>query len=171
MTKYYLDEEGLERLVSYINDNLAGKVNVGDQVELPKDLVHTADLADYALKSDIPEDVDLSNYATKAELEDYATDSDIERLEGLVTGVYHFRGSVADLAELQAVENPAEGDVYNIADTGMNAAWTGEMWMSSAQLLISQTMLNLKIFKQSLFLVLMKYYSVVNLPLLVIQLA
>lgn len=128
MTKYYLDEEGLERLVSYINDNLAGKVNVGDQVELPKDLVHTADLADYALKSDIPEDVDLSNYATKAELEDYATDSDIERLEGLVTGVYHFRGSVADLAELQAVENPAEGDVYNIADTGMNAAWTGEMW-------------------------------------------
>lgn len=30
MTKYYLDEEGLERLVNYINDNLAGKVNVGD---------------------------------------------------------------------------------------------------------------------------------------------
>lgn len=128
MVKYYLDEDGLERLVNYINDNLAGKVNVGDQVELPSDLVHTADLNSYALKSDIPEEADLSGYATKAELEDYATDADIARLEGLVTGVYHFRGSVADLAELQAIENPAEGDVYNISETGMNAAWTGSVW-------------------------------------------
>ena len=128
MTKYYLDEEGLERLVNYINDNLAGKVNVGDQVELPNDLVRTADLSSYALKSELPAEADLSGYATKAELDDYATDADIARLEGLVTGVYHFRGSVADLAELQAIENPAEGDVYNISDTGMNAAWTGSVW-------------------------------------------
>ena len=124
-TKYYLDQPGLERLVDYINNSLDNKANVGD---VPANVVVKADLADYALKSDIPEGQDLSSYATKAELEDYATTNDLANLEGKVTGVYHFRGSVPNLEALQAVENPAEGDVYNIEDTGMNAAWTGEVW-------------------------------------------
>lgn len=124
-TKYYLDQPGLERLVDYINNSLSNKANVGD---VPADVVVTSDLDAYALKSDIPESADLSSYATKAELEDYATDADLEALRGEVTGVYHFRGSVPDLEALQAIENPAAGDVYNIESTGMNAAWTGEVW-------------------------------------------
>ena len=124
-TKYYLDQPGLERLVDYINNSLDNKANIGD---VPANVVVKADLADYALKSDIPEGQDLSGYATKAELEDYATTNDLANLEGKVTGVYHFRGSVPNLEALQAVEDPAEGDVYNIEDTGMNAAWTGEVW-------------------------------------------
>ena len=124
-TKYYLDQPGLERLVDYINNSLNNKANVGD---VPANVVVQSDLEPYALKSDIPEGQDLSGYATKAELEDYATAVDLANLEGKVTGVYHFRGSVANLEALQAIENPEEGDVYNIADTGMNAAWTGEMW-------------------------------------------
>ncbi len=124
-TKYYLDQPGLERLVDYINNSLNNKANVGD---VPANVVVQSDLEPYALKSDIPEGQDLSGYATKAELEDYATAVDLANLEGKVTGVYHFRGSVANLEALQAIENPEEGDVYNIADTGMNAAWTGEVW-------------------------------------------
>ena len=124
-TKYYLDQPGLERLVDYINNSLNNKANVGD---VPENVVVQTDLAEYAKKSDIPEGQDLSGYATKAELEDYATAADLDELEGKVTGVYHFRGSVADLEALQAIEDPAEGDVYNIEATGMNAAWTGEMW-------------------------------------------
>ena len=144
--KYYLDQEGLERLVDYINNGLSGKVSKGEQVVLPEDLVREADLADYAKKSDIPEGQDLSgyakttdldnyalasslnDYATKVELEDYATDADLDALRGEVTGVYHFKGNVANLEALQAIENPSEGDVYNIIDTGMNAAWNGEAW-------------------------------------------
>ena len=121
-TKYYLDQPGLERLVDYINNSLSNKANVGD---MPENVVVRSDLADYALKSDIPEGQDLSGNATKAELEDYATAADLTELEGKVTGVYHFRGSVADLEALQAIVNPEEGDVYNIEATGMNAAWTG----------------------------------------------
>ena len=124
-TKYYLDQPGLERLVDYINNSLSNKANVGD---VPANVVVTSDLDAYALKSEIPESADLSGYATKAELEDYATDADLAALRGEVTGVYHFRGSVPDLEALQAIENPAEGDVYNIESTGMNAAWTGEVW-------------------------------------------
>ena len=155
MAKYYLDEPGLERLVAYIQDELGNKVSKGEQVTLPDDLVYEADLADYAKKSDIPEGQDLSeyaksadfadvvrdadlaayalasslnDYATVASLEDYATNDDLESLRGEVTGVYHFRGNVENLAALQAIEDPAEGDVYNIVDTGMNAAWNGEAW-------------------------------------------
>ena len=123
--KYYLDQPGLERLVEYINNSLDSKANVGD---LPDDVVVQADLADYALKSDIPEEMDLSGYATKEDLDDYATEADLQDLENRVSGVYHFRGSVENLDALMAIENPAEGDVYNIEDTGMNAAWTGEIW-------------------------------------------
>ena len=124
-TKYYLDQPGLERLVDYINNSLNNKANVGD---VPENVVVQSDLEPYALRSEIPESADLSLYATKAELEDYATDADLLALENKVTGVYHFRGSVANLEALQAIENPEEGDVYNLEDTGMNAAWTGEMW-------------------------------------------
>ena len=123
--KYYLDQDGVVRLVGYINDALDSKANVG---EIPADVVVQSDLADYALKSDIPEGADLSGYATKAELADYATAQDLTDLANSVSGVYHFRGSVADLTALQAISNPAVGDVYNIEDTGMNAAWTGTMW-------------------------------------------
>ena len=123
--KYYLDQPGLERLVDYINNSLNNKANVGD---VPANVVVQSDLANYALKSDIPAEMDLSGYATKQELEDYATETALQDLENRVTGVYHFRGSVADLDALTAIENPAEGDVYNIEDTGMNAAWTGTAW-------------------------------------------
>ena len=123
--KFYLDQDGVTRLVGYINDALDNKANVGD---VPANVVVQNDLADYALKSEIPESADLSNYATKTELGDYATAAALAEVANSVTGVYHFRGSVADLAALQAVQNPAVGDVYNIEDTGMNAAWTGTVW-------------------------------------------
>ena len=123
--KYYLDQPGLERLVDYINNSLNNKANVGD---VPANVVVQSDLENYALKSEIPAEMDLSDYATKQELGDYATATALQDLENRVTGVYHFRGSVADLDALTAIENPAEGDVYNIEDTGMNAAWTGTAW-------------------------------------------
>lgn len=118
--KIFLDQAGLERLVNYINTALDQKADVNSIITptLPNDLVHTSDLDLYALKSDLAE----------LELDGYATEEDITRLEGLINGVYHFRGTVQDLTELQAVQNPAIGDVYNIGDTGMNAAWTGEAW-------------------------------------------
>ena len=118
--KIFLDQAGLERLVNYINTALDQKADVNSIITptLPNDLVHTSDLDLYALKSDLAE----------LELDGYATEEDITRLEGLINGVYHFGGTVQDLTELQAIQNPAVGDVYNIGDTGMNAAWTGEAW-------------------------------------------
>lgn len=134
--KTYLDQEGLERLVQYINDALKGKANAGD---IPEDVVLKDELADYVKVDELGAYIDenelaseLSAYPTNETLQEaldaYATNDDLETLRGEVTGVYHYRGSVANLEELQTIEEPSAGDVYNLEDTGMNAAWTGEQW-------------------------------------------
>ena len=126
MAKYYLDEDGVRVLVQAFNSNLDAKAD-------------KADLGQYATKEDLQDvDVDLTGYATEqyvnnkvAEFENY-DDSElrdlIENLEAKTSGLYHFKGSVANLAALEEIENPEEGDTYNLADTGMNAAWTGSEW-------------------------------------------
>ena len=103
-------------------------------------------LSVYATKADlenidIPE-INLSDYATKSEVSNVAAtvanlhnydDTEltnrVNSLEGQMTGVYHYKGSKTDLATLIAtVQNPTEGDAYNLLDTGMNVAWNGQQW-------------------------------------------
>ncbi len=126
MAKYYLDEAGVRILVQAFNDNLDTKAD-------------KTDLGNYATKADLANvNVDLTGYATEsyvnnavANFENY-DDTElrdlIDNLEAKTSGLYHFKGSVADLAALTAIENPEVGDTYNLADTGMNAAWTGTEW-------------------------------------------
>jgi len=47
--KYYLDQEGLTRLVQYIHNELDGKANSGD---IPADVALKSDLVDYLKASD-----------------------------------------------------------------------------------------------------------------------
>lgn len=115
--KYYLDQEGLERLVQYINNALSAKANSAD-------VPSKEDLDEYIANATGYIDQDELNAA----LADYVTGGDFEDFKATLNTVYHFRGSVANLTELQAIENPELGDVYNIVDTGMNAAWDGEQW-------------------------------------------
>ena len=61
--------------------------------------------------------VDWDNVLGKPEL---ALKSDLSSL-------YRFRGSVANFASLPEQDN-AEGDVWNVENTGMNYAWTGSGW-------------------------------------------
>jgi hypothetical protein len=115
--KYYLDQEGLDRLVQYINDSLSSKANASD-------VPSKADLARYIDEATGYVDTE----ELQAALADYVTDNDFDAFRASLSTVYHFRGSVNNLEELQAIENPELGDVYNIVDTGMNAAWDGEAW-------------------------------------------
>ena len=60
----------------------------------------------------------------KADAADVYTKAEVD---GKVSGVYHYKGSVANRAALP--KNPAVGDVYNIQDEdGQNVAWTGSAW-------------------------------------------
>ena len=58
--------------------------------------------------------------AAFASADQYAKKSDI-------TSMYRYKGSVASYADLPTSGNTA-GDVWNVEDSGMNYAWTGEAW-------------------------------------------
>lgn len=102
----------------------------------PENIVHLADLAEYAKKDEVvvelPEDVvreaDLADVVRTADLESLATKEELDKIETKASSAYHVKGSVANLEELQAIENPEQGDVYALEDTGLNAVWTGEEW-------------------------------------------
>ena len=48
-------------------------------------------------------------------------------VDAKVSSVYKYKGSVANESALPT-EGQVVGDVYNLEDTGMNVAWTGEGW-------------------------------------------
>ncbi len=52
----------------------------------------------------------------------------LEELAEIVTSPLNYKGSVNTYQDLEAVENPKEGDVYNVIENNMNYAWTGEVW-------------------------------------------
>lgn len=53
--------------------------------------------------------------------------ADTYALKSDITSMYKYKGSKANYAALPA-EGNAVGDVWNVEDTGMNYAWTGETW-------------------------------------------
>lgn len=62
--------------------------------------------------------------AAKADAADVYTKAEVD---GKVSGVYHYKGSVATRSALP--QSPAVGDVYNVQDEdGQNVAWTGSAW-------------------------------------------
>ena len=50
-----------------------------------------------------------------------------KEVDAKVSSVYKYKGSVANESALPT-EGQVVGDVYNLEDTGMNVAWTGEGW-------------------------------------------
>jgi hypothetical protein len=61
-------------------------------------------------------------------IEDAATKEELAELEAKIVGVFHYKGSVNTEADLDNIENPEVGDVYNILENGKNFAWDGEAW-------------------------------------------
>lgn len=149
----FLEEQEVRTLVNYINNSLNNKMDKGS-IELPDNIVSIEQLIayaaskndlnalnstlenDYAKKTEVvntlPDNLvyseELKGYVPLSELEKYATAEELAQIKNKLNGIYHFKGSVDNLAALQAIENPEVGDVYNLKDTGINAAWTGEFW-------------------------------------------
>ena len=111
MAKYYLDPNGVKILVRNFNNSLNQKMD-------------KFILEDYASKDYV--DNIIENLEITADTS--AIERRITELEGSVTGIYHYKGSVDTRNDLGEIANPIVGDVYNIADSGMNVAWTEEGW-------------------------------------------
>ena len=60
---------------------------------------------------------------------DFQTGTQVESaISTALTSVMHYKGSVATYADLEAIQNPTIGDVYNVTETGKNYAWNGTAW-------------------------------------------
>lgn len=97
----------------------AGVVKVGSGLSINEDGVLSANVQSLDFEN-------LNNVPTTLEgygITDAASKDELNEMRAAVTNVYHFRGAVADRDALAAIENPEEGDVYNITSDGMNAAW------------------------------------------------
>lgn len=78
------------------------------------------DWANVQNKPKILTDSDVSEaFATSLEAANLATSADLSKVEAKLTGVYHFKGSVDSFSDLPK-DNVADGDVYNVTDSGMN---------------------------------------------------
>lgn len=123
--------KSLEELGVIIPTKLSELENDEDFItanDIPSDFVKQDQLTDYALKSDVE-----TTYATKDELvstlNEKANSADVytkEEVDGKISSVFHYKGSVASFDNLP--KNAEKGDVYNVEDTGANYAWSGTEW-------------------------------------------
>lgn len=73
------------------------------------------------LETGLSAKANVSETYNKSEVDEMIADLDVET-------IFHFKGSLATVADLDNVENPKVGDVYNITETGANYAWDGTVW-------------------------------------------
>ena len=104
-----------------------GGVKIGEGLNIAADGTISVDAA----PSGTVEWSDIIDKPTTLEgygITDAATKEELEELEQKLTGVFHYKGSVATSADLDNIENPEIGDVYNVVEDGKNFAWDGEAW-------------------------------------------
>lgn len=133
-TKKYVDDSvgnagGGDMLKSVYDTNGNGIVDNAEKVgghtvakDVPEDAVFTDTTYENATASSpgLMSAADYAKLAGFSSASDYAKKSDI-------SGLYKYKGSKANYALLPATGNEV-GDVWNVEDTGMNYAWTGDGW-------------------------------------------
>ena len=108
-------------------DTLGG-IKVGAGLQVSEDGTLSADSVDWANvqnKPTILTQQDVSNaFSTSLEAAHLATSAELSAVEAKLTGVYHFKGSVDTFDALP--KDAADGDVYNVTDSGMNYGYIEE---------------------------------------------
>lgn len=105
-----------------------GGVKVGTGLQISEDGTLSANSVDWANvqnKPTILTQQDVSNaFSTSLEAAHLATSAELSAVEAKLTGVYHFKGSVDTFDALP--KDAADGDVYNVTDSGMNYGYIVE---------------------------------------------
>ena len=112
---YDKDDDGVVDNAKKVDGHTVGK-------DVPSDAVFTDTTYEAATASapGLMSAADYSKLAAFSPAADYAKKTDI-------TGLYKYKGSKASYSALPTSGNTI-GDVWNVEDTGMNYAWTGEAW-------------------------------------------
>lgn len=59
-------------------------------------------------------------------------DNNISRLQQQLTSPFNFKGTVADMAALNAIKNPAQNDTYYVISEKCRYSWTWSVWQQSS---------------------------------------
>jgi len=120
------EKEKLAGLENYELPNASaeslGGIKIGDGLSIDAEgVVHTVYNpemgVDWSKIEDTP--TSLEGYG----ITDAATKDELEEVKEEVSKVYHPKGSVPTYADLLAIENPHEGDVYDVLENDKNYAW------------------------------------------------
>ena len=123
------EKEKLAELENYDLPNASadtlGGIKIGDGLQIDENgVVKTVYNPEMPVEWD-----DIQDLPTTLEgygITDAATKSELEEVKEEVSKVYHPKGSVATYADLLAIENPHEGDVYDVLENDKNYAWVNK---------------------------------------------
>lgn len=133
-TKKYVDDSvanagGGDMLKSVYDTNGNGIVDNAEKVgghTVGKDVPEDAAFTDTTYENATANSPGLMSAADYAKLAGFSSASDYAKKSD-ISGLYKYKGSKASYSLLPSEGNEV-GDVWNVEDTGMNYAWTGEAW-------------------------------------------
>ena len=112
--------EALKELEPATSDTLGG-IKVGAGLAVTKDGTLSVESAGEVVWADIKNTPDtLEGYG----ITDAATKEELDAVVEKASKIYNYKGSLETYEELEAIENPSEGDVWNIKADGKNYRWT-----------------------------------------------
>ena len=107
------------------SDDSLGGIKIGDGLSIDENgVVKTVYNPEMPVEWD-----DIHDVPTTLEgfgITDAATKDELEEVRTEVSKAYRFKGSVETRADLDNIQNPHEGDVYNVKADGKNYAWAIE---------------------------------------------
>lgn len=127
------EKEKLAGLENYelpaASDQILGGIKAGAGIQIEADgTAHTVYNPEMPVDWDTIEDKPstLEGYG----ITDAATKEELEAVEEKVTKVYKYKGKVQTVADLDNIQNPDNGDVYDVEEDGTNYAWneSEERW-------------------------------------------
>ena len=112
---------GLEN-IKVASDEQLGGIKIGAGLAIDENgVAHTIYNPEMPVDWDTIEDkpTTLEGYG----ITDAATKEELEAVEEKVTKVYKYKGKVQTVADLDNIQNPDNGDVYDVEEDGTNYAW------------------------------------------------
>ena len=103
------------------SDQQLGGIKIGEGLEVDANGVVSVAVQDQDVNWE-----DVNNSPTTLAgygITDAATKADIEEIESHMAGFYVYRGKVATMTDLANIQNPKNGDTYDVEDSGVNYAW------------------------------------------------
>ena len=146
--KQYLDYEGAQYVIQELQKKIARKANIVDLENYQVPVASSSTVGGVKIGEGLAIDEngvlsstveggtkswnDITDKPTTLEdfgITDAVTQEELAEIIQRFNGLYKLGGSVENLEDLEAIENPPVGIVYNVInDDGMNYVWTGTKW-------------------------------------------